>query len=170
MNNCFFFVFVLGHRLLNIVRHRSKFHVYSSHSFCRLASPMSEPVVETKKVAMEEPLCLKRSCENDVESSTVETQPKKPRLKKKKYVMLMSYCGQGYYGMQINHGFKTIEGDLFQAFEKLGIMDEESVKSPQLINFQRAARTDKGVSATRQVVSLKMCKLLYFIISKWFKF
>ena len=35
-------------------------------------------------------------------------------------------------------------------------MDEESYKLPQAIQFQRAARTDKGVSAMRQVVSLKM--------------
>ena len=70
--------------------------------------------------------------------------------------MLLSYCGQGYYGMQINHGFKTIEGELFDAFLKLGIMDEEAHKTPNLIQFQRAARTDKGVSAIKQVVSFKM--------------
>lgn len=65
--------------------------------------------------------------------------------KKKKVAMLLSYCGDGYLGMQVNHGFKTIEGDLFQAFLKVGIMDEESYKFPQAIHFQRAARTDKGV-------------------------
>lgn len=30
--------------------------------------------------------------------------------------------------------------------------------TPQQLQFQRAARTDKGVSACRQVVSLKMRK------------
>lgn len=48
---------------------------------------------------------------------------KKPRIKKKKVAMLISYCGQGYYGMQINHGFKTIEGDLFDAMLKVFVLN-----------------------------------------------
>lgn len=35
-------------------------------------------------------------------------------------------------------------------------ISEEGYKIPQQIFFQRAARTDKGVSAARQVVSLKL--------------
>lgn len=88
--------------------------------------------------------CLKRTLEanNDADGGEV----KKPRIpKKKKVAMLLSYCGQGYLGMQNNQPFKTIEGDLFEAFKKVGIMDEESYKVPQTIQFQRAARTDKGV-------------------------
>lgn len=96
---------------------------------------------------------LKRLPEDAVNE---EPPAKKQKLKKKKVAMLLSYCGQGYYGMQINHGFKTIEGELFDAFLKLGIMDEEAHKSPNLVQFQRAARTDKGVSAIKQLVSFKM--------------
>ena len=99
---------------------------------------------------------LKRTLEAAGDNSGAVSEPKKIRIKKKKVAMLMSYCGQGYLGMQINHGYKTIEEDLFQAFLKVGIMDEESYKVPQSIQFQRAARTDKGVSATRQLISLKM--------------
>ncbi|XP_046648723.1 tRNA pseudouridine synthase A-like isoform X2 [Daphnia pulicaria] len=88
---------------------------------------------------------------------TLEETNKKPRFqKKKKFAILLSYSGQNYLGMQFNHGFKTVEGELFQAFMKLEIMDDESFKSPQTVHFQRAARTDKGVSAVRQVISLKM--------------
>ena len=101
---------------------------------------------------------LKRQLEITENDATAD-EPKKIRIKKKKVAMLLSYCGAGYLGMQINHGFKTIEEDLFQAFIKLGIMDEESYKFPQTIQFQRAARTDKGVSASRQIISLKMGKL-----------
>lgn len=86
---------------------------------------------------------LKRSVEDDGSLPT----SKKPKIKKKKVAMLMSYCGQGYLGMQKNHGFRTIEGDLFEAFQKLDIMDEDSYKVPQSIHFQRAARTDKGVKS-----------------------
>ncbi|KAK4009375.1 tRNA pseudouridine synthase A isoform X2 [Daphnia magna] len=101
----------------------------------------------------------KRSFElsHEVEPAQVEETVKRARSqKKKKFALLLSYCGQGYLGMQFNHGFKTIEGELFQAFLKLGIMDDDSLNTPQSIHFQRAARTDKGVSAIRQVVSLKM--------------
>lgn len=104
---------------------------------------------KVKEVALKRPL-------EPLPTDEASGEPKKLRIKKKKVAMLMSYCGQGYLGMQINHGFKTIEEDLFQAFIKAGIMNEESYKFPQTIQFQRAARTDKGVSATRQIVSLKM--------------
>lgn len=42
--------------------------------------------------------------------------------------------------------------------KKAGIITEEYHDKPQLMLFQRAARTDKGVSAIRQVVSLKLRK------------
>ncbi|KAF7696749.1 hypothetical protein HF521_005167 [Silurus meridionalis] len=75
------------------------------------------------------------------ESSEVENETKKLRIEeekrfpKRKVVLLMAYSGKGYYGMQRNPGnsqFKTIEDEL------------------------RCARTDKGVSAAGQVVSLKL--------------
>lgn len=89
---------------------------------------------------------LKRPLDKASDDLITEQIKKQKGGKKKKFIMLMGYCGQGYLGMQYNHGFKTIEGDLFEAFMKLGIMDEESYKIPQVIHFQRAARTDKGVS------------------------
>lgn len=86
----------------------------------------------------------KRPLDNS-EEGNCESVKRVCSSKKKKVAMLLSYCGDGYLGMQVNHGFKTIEGELFQAFLKVGIMDEESYKFPQTIHFQRAARTDKGV-------------------------
>jgi tRNA pseudouridine38-40 synthase len=51
---------------------------------------------------------------------------------------------------------KTIEEDLLAALLKASFITEEAFNTPQLIQFQRAARTDKGVSAARQVVSIKL--------------
>lgn len=99
-------------------------------------------------VAVENGSVDNNSLKRPLESANEEPPVKKVKIKKKKYAMLLSYCGQGYYGMQINHGFKTIEGELFDAFLKLGVMDEEAHKSPNLAKFQRAARTDKGVCYT----------------------
>ena len=36
---------------------------------------------------------------------------------------------------------------------KLDIIDQEKFEKPKMFNFQRAARTDKGVSALRQIIS-----------------
>ena len=57
---------------------------------------------------------------------------------------------------------KTIEEDLMTALLKAGLISEEAFNTPQLIQFQRAARTDKGVSAARQVVSIKLRELCRF--------
>lgn len=78
------------------------------------------------------------------------------RIKKKKVVMLLGYLGKNYYGMQRNPGMKTIEEDLIQALLKAKLINDEAFETIQTIQFQRAARTDKGVSAARQVVSLKL--------------
>lgn len=78
------------------------------------------------------------------------------RRKRRKYALLLSYSGKGYLGMQRNHGFRTIEGDLLNAMVEANLMTEEGLQCPQLFHFQRAARTDKGVSAARQVVSVKL--------------
>lgn len=78
--------------------------------------------------------------------------------KKRKCALFLSYVGHGYQGMQRNPGAKTIEDDLFKAITEAGGIseanaDEEGFKK---IHFMRAARTDKGVSAVGQVVSLMM--------------
>lgn len=43
-----------------------------------------------------------------------------------------------------------------KALLKAGYIDEEASKLPRVMQFQRAARTDKHVSAARQIVSMKM--------------
>jgi hypothetical protein len=106
----------------------------------------------------------KRSFEaiDDVKNEKMlEETNKRPRSqKKKKFAILLSYSGQNYLGMQFNHGFKTVEGELFQAFLKLEIMDDESFKSPQAVHFQRAARTDKGVICLKSYVKSLCLKKL----------
>ncbi|KAL5273675.1 PUS1 family protein [Megaselia abdita] len=78
------------------------------------------------------------------------------KLKRKKSVLLMGYSGANYFGMQRNPGQKTIEEDLFVAMFKNKWITEESFNQAQYANFQRAARTDKGVSASRQICSMKL--------------
>ena len=54
---------------------------------------------------------------------------------------------------------KTIEEDLVKALIKSGAIPEEHGRNMGKMNFQRCARTDKGVSAAGQVVSLKVLLL-----------
>jgi len=76
--------------------------------------------------------------------------------KSKKMAAMISFSGKDYLGMQRNVGFKTIEGELLDAFSKSGFIDPEWVDNPQKAFFQRASRTDKGVSALKMIVSLKL--------------
>lgn len=80
------------------------------------------------------------------------------RVKRKKCCLLMAYSGVNYFGMQRNPEMKTIEEDLLVAMLKNKWITEDGFQQAQNIQFQRAARTDKGVSAARQCVSLKLRK------------
>jgi len=62
-----------------------------------------------------------------------------------------------------NPGMKTIEEELLTALLKANFITEEAFNTPQMIQFQRAARTDKGVSAVRQVVSIKLREYTEYI-------
>lgn len=50
------------------------------------------------------------------------------------------------------------------ALLKAGLVDEDIFNTPQMIKFQRAARTDKGVSALKQIVSLKLREYKFFCV------
>lgn len=69
---------------------------------------------------------------------------------------MIGYCGTGYHGMQLNPPDKTIEGELFEAFIKSGAISQNNSNDLKKNGFMRAARTDKGVHAAGNVVSLKM--------------
>lgn len=87
------------------------------------------------------------------------------RIKRKKCCLLMGYSGVNYFGMQRNPEMKTIEEDLLIAMLKNKWITEDGFQQAQNIQFQRAARTDKGVSAARQCVSLKLRKIVYYKIA-----
>ena len=94
---------------------------------------------------------------NDGETADKQFKPE-DRIKRRKYVLLMGYSGASYFGMQRNPEMKTIEEELLKAMQKNNWINEEGFSRPQQIHFQRAARTDKGVSAARQCCSMKLRK------------
>lgn len=113
----------------------------------------------------------KRTAVDDDNNGTSVKQQKVEeftRVKKRNYAMMLAYLGKDYYGMQRNPGMKTIEEDLINALFKANLIGQEAFDTIQTIHFQRAARTDKGVSAARQVVSLRMRKTFLHMISSNF--
>ncbi|EJW88677.1 RNA recognition domain-containing protein [Wuchereria bancrofti] len=110
---------------------------------------------------------------------------RKSRRKEYSYALLLAYQGKKYNGMQLCIGlnqcmrplfyelgvcdvnvqywqylvqkdFPTIEGELFKAMAKCGYICENDVFSPVRFAFQRAARTDRSVSAARQMCSMRL--------------
>ncbi|RZN36996.1 MAG: tRNA pseudouridine(38-40) synthase TruA [Methanophagales archaeon ANME-1-THS] len=69
---------------------------------------------------------------------------------KERIALKLGYLGTRYHGFQIQPQAigPTIEGELFDALQKLGIMRDRASS-----NYAAAGRTDKGVHALGQVVS-----------------
>lgn len=58
--------------------------------------------------------------------------------------------------MQLAPDQKTIEGDLFKAFVTAGAISKANADDPKKSSFVRCARTDKGVHAAGNIISLKL--------------
>lgn len=82
--------------------------------------------------------------------------PKEERRPKKKVAMMIGYCGTGYHGMQLNPPNPTIEGAIFDALVKAEAISKANSTDLKKNAFMRAARTDKGVHAAGNVISLKI--------------
>lgn len=78
--------------------------------------------------------------------------------RKRKVALLIAYCGAGYYGIQIqmNGHFKTIESEILKALVAAELIPQDHADTPKKMSLQRAARTDKNVSAVGNILSLKM--------------
>lgn len=63
--------------------------------------------------------------------------------------LISSFCGR-------TDKQRTIEGDLFSAFVAAGAISKANAADPKKSSFVRCARTDKGVHASGNVISLKM--------------
>ncbi|KAF7982570.1 hypothetical protein HWV62_27565 [Athelia sp. TMB] len=81
---------------------------------------------------------------------------KGPRYPKRQCALLIGFCGTGCKGMQYQPDVRTIEGVLFDAMVKSGAVSSDNADDPAKVNLARAARTDAGVHAAGNLVSLKM--------------
>lgn len=106
------------------------------------------PAAKKQKVQMRQPKILLDENGNEI--------PRQPRLPKRKVAVMIGYCGTGYHGMQYNPPHPTIEEALFKAFVEAGAISRANSDDLKKSNFMRAARTDKGVHAGGNLISLKM--------------
>lgn len=67
-----------------------------------------------------------------------------------KIAFKLAYMGTGFHGFQRQPDFPTVEGELLKAFKKVGIMDDT-----ESFHYSIAGRTDRGVHALGNVVSVK---------------
>eukprot|EP00066_Takifugu_rubripes_P029250 XP_011618516.1 PREDICTED: tRNA pseudouridine synthase A, mitochondrial isoform X2 [Takifugu rubripes] len=119
-----------------------------------MSGGVDQKIQQLKRVQEGDEDCVTKRRKTDVEPSNEDR-----RYPKKKVALLMAYSGKGYYGMQRNPGsseFRTIEDDLVAALVKSGCIPQNHGDDMKKMSFQRCARTDKGVSAAGQVVSLKL--------------
>jgi tRNA pseudouridine38-40 synthase len=122
------------------------------------ASTPGNPAAETKSAPP--PRQDDNHNKNSNNKAAVEDTDGNP-ARKRKVALYMAYVGHGYSGMQaqrVAEHVKTIEEDLFKAIHAAGGISDANAdeRGFQKIHWARAARTDKGVSAVGQVVSLKM--------------
>jgi len=70
----------------------------------------------------------------------VDDADKEERKPKRKVAVMISYCGSGYKGMQLNPPFKSIEGDLFEAFVQAGAISRANSDDPKKVSCFRTLR------------------------------
>ncbi|KAG1788258.1 pseudouridine synthase [Suillus plorans] len=97
-----------------------------------------------------------RDQDKDGEKEGEEQSPRVPRLPKKQSALLIGFCGTGCNGMQIQPDVRTIEGVLFDALVRAGAVSSDNADDPVKVNLGRAARTDAGVHAAGNLVSMKL--------------
>ncbi|ACO66872.1 predicted protein, partial [Micromonas commoda] len=78
------------------------------------------------------------------------------RGKKRKIAAFLAYVGKGYQGFQRNPGARTIEDELERAIVAAGGISADNAGDFTKVQWTRAARTDKGVSAVGQCIALRM--------------
>ena len=107
---------------------------------------------------MEEKETKEDKKEDQKEKEQVPPSQEKIKLPKRKYAIIHGYFGQDYSGNTKNPGVHTVEEELENALYKEKFISPCNYGNLKKVNWMRASRTDKGVSAIMNVVSVKLHK------------
>jgi tRNA pseudouridine38-40 synthase len=80
-------------------------------------------------------------------------EQQQPPPRGRKVALVFGYNGSQFQGMQINPGATTVEGSMLAALHHAGLCSSDSEKA---VFWSRAARTDKGVSASGQTAAFRL--------------
>jgi organic hydroperoxide reductase OsmC/OhrA len=80
------------------------------------------------------------------------------KLVKRKMVLVISYDGSDYFGLQMDptSSLPTIESEVESTLHKLGCITDSNHRDLTKIQWSRSSRTDKGVHCARLCVSAKL--------------
>ena len=92
----------------------------------------------------------------DAKPAGDEAEDGTARGKKRKIAAFLAYVGKGYQGFQRNPGARTVEDELERAIVAAGGISRDNAGDFTKVQWTRAARTDKGVSAVGQCIALRM--------------
>ncbi|KAJ2902966.1 hypothetical protein MKZ38_010618 [Zalerion maritima] len=106
-----------------------------------------------KRRRVDDPDASNWGVDKKIKSEDIDNEERRP---KRKVAVMIGYAGTGYKGMQISKTEKTIEGDIFAAFIASNAVSKANADDPRKSSFVRCARTDKGVHAAGNVISLKL--------------
>ena len=111
-----------------------------------------------KNQSITTPISLEENNNKEKNTNYLDEKKEKIKLPKRKYAIIHGYIGINYSGNQKNPGVKTIEEELENALFKSGFISPCNYGKIQKIDWMRASRTDKGVSAIMNVVSCRLHK------------
>jgi len=97
---------------------------------------------------------------NPSTSTEVDVDDTKEKRPKRKVAIIFGYVGERYCGLQWNHDptNPTIEEELMHALHRAGFIADENMGTDmmQKLGWERASRTDKGVHALKNLISVKL--------------
>lgn len=101
---------------------------------------------------------------SQVDHELFKSRPKSSLGYVKKYCLLLGYAGANYLGIQRqrDQNPNTIEEQLLKVLLKHQWITSLEHSFTKNLDFARASRTDKGVSAVKQCISLLLRKLFYY--------
>lgn len=103
------------------------------------------------------PLCTAALNQNTYSSSTRPRSDTRCRQNvKRKVALVIAYEGSRYHGFQRNAGVTTVSDEIERALHNANAISDENVGSLDKIKWQVAARTDRGVSAAGNLISVKL--------------